>query len=353
MLPLEISKTDASKANMQRKTHKSSIVRNRLHTICLLYQGYRRGDCARILGLCANTITSYIKLYNQGGLDALCTLHYRQPVSVMATYSKEILAAIESLLPDSVAEIKQWISDNLGIERSLQRVHVFIKKLGVKCRKTRAYPGGKEMEELIDRQELFKKKTLFPLLKKVASEPINMIFMDAAHFVMGSYNNHVWSMKPCYKPSCHGRYRINILGGLDIKNRQILSLYNDTSVKARTIIAYLKWLRYTHYPDLNKKLYIVLDNARYQHCDWVKEEAEIWNIVLIFLPPYSPNLNLIERLWKYMKKQLAKNYFYEKEVFEATINELLENINSDEFFKTFNSLFSLKFQSFGKSKILA
>ena len=54
-----------------------------------------------------------------------------------------------------------------------------------------------------------------------------------------------------------------------------------------------------------------------------------------------------------MKKQLAKNYFYEKEVFEATINELLENINSDEFFKTFNSLFSLKFQSFGKSKILA
>jgi len=90
---------------------------------------------------------------------------------------------------------------------------------------------------------------------------------------------------------------IYTIGGLDIKNRQVLSLYNDTSVKAGTIAGYLQWLRNTHYLDLNKRLYIILDNARYQYCDWVREEADIWNIELVFLPSYSPNLNIIERLW--------------------------------------------------------
>ncbi|UZS00120.1 hypothetical protein [Chondrinema litorale] len=267
MLQIDISKTDASIANMQRKSHKSPIVRNRIHTIWLLYQGYKRGDCARILGLRASlqphTITSYIRLYNQGGLDALCTLNYKKPVSAMEAYSDKIKDAIDSLLPDSISAIRQWISDNLGIERSLHRVRVFIKKLGIKRRKARLFPGSKNIDELIDKQEAFKDDILFPLLKNSLSEEINMIFMDAAHFVMGSYNRYIWSKEPRYKSTSHGRYRINAIGGLDIKNRQILTLYNDTTVKAQIIAEYLKWLRNNHYLELNKRLYIILDNARH------------------------------------------------------------------------------------------
>lgn len=353
MLQIEISKTDASKANMQRKKEKSRTVRNRLHTIWLLYQGYRRGDCARILGLHPNTITAYIKLYNQGGIEALCTLNYRKPVSEMAVHSEAIKTAINSLLPDNIAAIRQWISDNLGIDRSLHRVRVFVRKLGVKRRKTRRFPGGINVAELIDKQEEFKEKNLFPMLKKTVSEDLDMIFMDTAHFVMGSFKSYVWSMEPRYKPTAHGRYRINVIGGLDIKRRQVLSSYNDTTVDASTIADYLKWLRNNHYLDLNKRLYIILDNARYQHCDWIREEADIWNIELVFLPSYSPNLNLIERLWKYMKKQLAKSYFYTDVGFENAIVRLLENVNFEEFSAKFDGLFSLKFQSFEKSLILA
>jgi transposase len=356
MLPfqavIEISKTDASDANIGRKTEKSPIIRDRLHTIWLLYHGYKRGECANILGLRANTITSYIRLYNQGGLDTLCRLNYKKPVSVMTAHSKVILAAINSLLPDSIAEVRQWISDNLDIERSVESVRVFVKKLGVKYRKTRPFPGGKNVGEVLEKQELFKEEKLFPLLKYTAIGTVDLIFMDAAHFVMGRYNGHVWSMEPCYKPTAHGRYRINVIGGLDIKKRQVFSLFNDTSVNAGTIAGYLQWLRNAHYLDLDKRLYIVLDNAQYQYCDWVKEEADNWNIELVFLPTYSPNLNIIERLWKHMKRQLAKEYFNGKETFEAAIMGLLENVNSEEFSAKFDTLFSLKFQSFEKSKIL-
>ena len=106
----------------------------------------------------------------------------------MVTYSDTIIDAIDSLLPDSISAIRQWISDNLGIERSLHRVRVFVKKLGIKRRKARLFPGGKNVDDLIDKQEAFKDDTLFPLLKKSLSEDIYMIFMDTAHYVMGSYN---------------------------------------------------------------------------------------------------------------------------------------------------------------------
>lgn len=271
MLPLpwrqiEISKTDASIANMQRtgwkQKEKSPIVRRRLHMICLLYKGYSRSKCADILDVRPGTITSYIRLYNQGGLDSLRTLNYRTPISAMAAYSDVIMYAIDSLLPDSIAEIRQWISDNLGIERSLHRVRVFVKKLGIKRRKARLFPGGRNVVELIGKQEAFKDETLFPLLKKTVSEDIDMIFMDAAHFVMSSYNRYIWSKEPRYKATVHGRHRINVIGGLDIKRRQILSSYNDTTVDACTIADYFKWLRNNHYLDLDKRLHIILDNVQ-------------------------------------------------------------------------------------------
>ena len=75
-------------------------------------------------------------------------------------------------------------------------------------------------------------------------------------------------------------------------------MYNEGYVDAAFLIDYLNWLREKHYTDRERPLHMVIDNARYQHCALVKQSAEGLNIVLEFLPPYSPNLNLIERLWK-------------------------------------------------------
>ncbi|MBX2841299.1 MAG: helix-turn-helix domain containing protein [Flammeovirgaceae bacterium] len=94
MLPIEISKTDASKANMLRKKHKSPIIRDRLHMISLLFQDFNRGECARILGVRPSTITSYVRLYNEGGLPLLSKLHYKKPVSCLMTHKEKISKAI-------------------------------------------------------------------------------------------------------------------------------------------------------------------------------------------------------------------------------------------------------------------
>lgn len=119
---------------------------------------------------------------------------------------------------------------------------------------------------------------------------------------------------------------------------------NETYINAQTVIQFLYQLR-IYYFDM-KPIYIVLDNARYQHCDLVRYTAWQLNIHLTFLPTYSPNLNVIERLWKFLKKKTLYAHYYENfKEFKGAIIANLNNANTvykDEL----KTLLNLEFQTF-------
>lgn len=97
---------------------------------------------------------------------------------------------------------------------------------------------------------------------------------------------------------------------------------------------------------------IVLDNARYQRCKLVIEKAEELGIELLFLPPYSPNLNLIERLWKFVKKEVLYGKYYDNfEKFKEAITNCLEETEKKHK-KALDSLLNLKFQTFSDTKVV-
>lgn len=352
MLPLNISKADALQANIERKKHKSAIVRDRMHAIYLLSEGYNRQACAHILNCRANTVTSYIRLYNEGGLEQLRTLYYNKPQSELAKHEDAIKKDLKELKPSSISEIRQYLLEKYGIDRSLERIRVFIRRIGLKYRKVGTLPGGKNIEKWLAEQAAFLEHRLNPLIEKALSGEIDLLFSDAAHFVQGKFSTYIWSEQPMYAPSSSGRYRINVLSGLDIANNWVLSLYNDHYISAETVVEYFEWLRKEHYQDFGRPLHLVLDNARYQKCELVTQAAERLKIELVYLPAYSPNLNLIERLWKHMKKILARNFFPDKASFLLAIEELLDLINTDEYEEKLDSLFNIKFQAFEKSRIL-
>ena len=91
-----------------------------------------------------------------------------------------------------------------------------------------------------------------------------------------------------------------------------------------------------------------MDNARYQRCKKVTEHATLKGAEILFLPPYSPNLNLIERLWKHLKKLALKNkHFKDFASFKASVDTYLDDLNTvhqDQL----ESLLTLNFQSFAK-----
>lgn len=90
----------------------------------------------------------------------------------------------------------------------------------------------------------------------------------------------------------------------------------------------------------------MLDNARYQHCDAVKKKAEELGITLLFLPPYSPNLNIIERLWKFTKKQILYARYYDApDKFHLAVKGFFDTVN-DDWHNNLCELLSLNFQLF-------
>ena len=127
-----------------------------------------------------------------------------------------------------------------------------------------------------------------------------MFFVDAAHFVLGAYLGFLWCFERLFIKSGAGRKRFNVLGALNAVTHELITVTNDTYINAQSVCELLYKLAAL---GLNMPITLVLDNARYQKCALVMEVAQTLDIELLYLTTYSPNLNLIERLWKFVKKQ--------------------------------------------------
>lgn len=175
--------------------------------------------------------------------------------------------------------------------------------------------------------------------------------MDAAHFVWGTgFLTSVWCVVRMFVRTSSGRKRHNVLGAYNAITKKLLTVVNDSYINSATVCEMLRLLRRTH---VGEAITVVLDNAAYQRCKLVKNLAEELNITLLFLPSYSPNLNLIERLWKFVKKQSLNNIYYETfEDFKSGINACLKNIDK-KYKLQIASLMTLKFQIFEKSQFMA
>jgi transposase len=153
----------------------------------------------------------------------------------------------------------------------------------------------------------------------------------------------VWCFARVFIKSPSGRQRFNVLGALDAVTLQLISVTNDSYINAHSVCQLLLKLRLL-FPD--DPLTLVLDNARYQRCRFVMDVAALLEIELLFLPPYSPNLNLIERLWKFVKKEcLATQYYASFDSFKEAINSCLahtQDIHKDKL----ATLLTLNFQTF-------
>lgn len=124
---------------------------------------------------------------------------------------------------------------------------------------------------------------------------------------------------------------------------------NDTYLNADSVCEGLEKLR-KKYPD--RILYIILDNAAYQRCNKVAKKAEKLKINLVFLPPYSPNLNLIERLWKFLRKNLLSDrYYHTFSEFFSAISNFINNLSA-RFSTQLSSLLSFRFEILHSSTIV-
>jgi len=173
--------------------------------------------------------------------------------------------------------------------------------------------------------------------------------VDAAHFVFGAFLGYLWCFARCWIKAPSGRQRFNVLGALNAITYEVITVTNLTYINAESVCQLLGKLAAL---GLQGPITLVLDNARYQRCALVQSVADALGIELLYLPPYSPNLNLIERLWKFVKKQcLYSKYYTDFSAFTHAIEDCLTHTQTTHK-QALCSLLTLNFQSFKKAQSL-
>src|SRR5260370_2326995 len=181
--------------------------------------------------------------------------------------------------------------------------------LGLKwgCGAAIPLPPKKAVEEHAATHAECLEQKLEPALGEARAGVALLFFVDAAHFVMGSFLCCVWCLVRLVIRGASGRKRYSVLGAWNPATNALVSITTDATVNAETMCALLRKIAAM---GLKGPVRLVLDNARYHHCALVMDLAKTLNIELLFLPSYSPSLNLIERLWRVIKKKAlyARHY---------------------------------------------
>jgi transposase len=174
--------------------------------------------------------------------------------------------------------------------------------------------------------------------------------VDAAHFVYGPFLGYLWCLVRLLVPGPSGRKRYNVLAALNAVTHEVIRVANHSYINADSVSELLRQVAAAGWP---RPITFVLDNARYQRCELVQSLARSLHLELLFLPSYSPNLNLIERLWKFVKKEcLASRVLPNYESFTAAIDGCLNCLHTKHQ-EQIGTLLTLNFQTYEDVPVLA
>jgi len=324
----------------------NSRLRKKCLVVYLRKNGYRREAVAEIARIEADTVTHYTKTYDESGLAGLLEENYHQPKSQLEPYTAQLKELFKKQVPHTVNQAIEMIDKETGLRLKPSACRAFLKKMGMKCRRCGVVPG-KAMDDDKQRQaqRKFHDQQLQPILAEAKQGKRTVLFVDAAHFVMGAFLGMVWCFVPLLLPSASGRKRHNVLGAYDPITHEAITVTNDTYINQDVFCEFLEKIA-TAYADSERPITLILDNARYQKCQSVANKAKKLNIELLYLPAYSPNLNLIERLWRFVKKQVLYSKHYDRfDTFRNSINNCISEL-STRFKNEMQSLMTMNFQLF-------
>jgi transposase len=345
MIQLTFTLEEKEMINYERFHHPHPHVQRKMEVLWCKSLGKTHQEIAEIAAVHPNTVTAHLQEYQQGGLEAVRRLNFYQPQSALQEHQTTLKEYFEQHPCASLKEAGAKIEELTGLKRSLPQVEKFLKKMGMKCRKVGCLPAKADPEQQAD----FLHQQLQPRLDEAQAGQRAVFFGDAAHFVLAPFLGFLWCFACVFIPAPAGRQRFNVLAALNAVTHDLLLVTNDSYITATSVCALLQQLAALN---LTVPITLLLDNARYQRCALVQDLAASLHIELLYLPAYSPNLNLIERLWKFVKKEaLYSKYYQNFAAFKAAITEVL-NETSDKHKQALDSLLTLNFQTFEKSQIM-
>jgi len=336
-----LSQKDREDLKAQHKKERDRRVCDRIKAVLLLDEGRSHQEIAHVLLLSDEAIRHHIQDYlssrklkpeNGGSKGYLNEQH-----------TKDLLEHLENHTYLHAKDIAAYVKTSYGVNFTVSGMTFWLKSHGFSYKKPAVVPGkaNREVQEQWIRE--------YEELKNNLSEEEAICFIDGVHPTHNTKLTYGWIKKGQKKeiPTNTGRQRLNISGAIDIISKRVF-IREDETLNASSTIEFLKKLE-TAYPQATC-IHTFSDNARYYKNKEVMKYITSSKIEMHFLPPYSPNLNPIERLWKYVYENVLYNRYYEKfSSFRDAILGFLESLfdPEPEIQKTLSSRITDNFRPIG------
>jgi transposase len=352
MRPIRFTAEDRRSLAHDRFHHPDPRVQRKMEVLWLKSHGLGHDDIAAFADVSRRTVQRYLEEYREGGLLRLRRGRWHQPQGALAEHRGSLEEYFTKHPARSTKQAQAIIEQQTGVRRGLSQVRHFLKdRLGLRWRKTGAIPvpPKKTIEEHAREQAAFLEKELEPRLGEARRGRRQVYFVDAAHFVFAPSLGCLWCAARLFVRAASGRKRHNVLGALDAVTHRLIRVTNDGYINAESVCALLRAVAEA---GVGLPITLVLDNARYQKCAVVQAVAESLGIEMLYLPSYSPNLNLIERLWRFVRKQSLDSTYYEDfGQFTAAIDRCLDGLHTVHKGEM-ETLMTHKFQTFQNVPLL-
>ncbi len=295
---------------------------DRIKAVILAHDGYSGKEIARILLIDEDTVTAWKQKFEASATIADYLMDGYAPYQGKLNESQktEIASFVEARIIPDVALVSEFIKERFKKSYTDAAVADLLHRLGFSYKQTTLIPSKYDAEQQRAFMETYRK-----LEENLQSDEV-ILFVDGVHPQHNTHTSKAWIKRGFLKliKSNTGRKRLNINGAYNPFTHEVI-IHEDVTINAQTTIRFFEKVE-THYAD-KRTVYAIVDNATYYRNKDVKAYLKDSRIQLIFLPPYSPNLNLIERLWKFMRKKLLKSCFYGTfKAFKSAVLNFFEGI---------------------------
>jgi transposase len=309
----------------RRRQTQDRRIYQRLSAVLWIDAGRTREEVAELSGVSTRQVGQWLRIFRNKGLDALCTLHYRgDPGRLRPAQVGRLKQEIAKGAFHNADQVRAWIQEQFGVAYSPSGVKDLLRRIGASYHKVSGFFWKADRDE----QRAFVRK--YRRHRRQAGPGTRRYFVDACHPVWGLELLYCcWLLvgQRYYVGVGNGRKRLNILGAYSPDDHDYVDLrLTRENITGEQFVKLLEKMLAKH-PE-TEKFILYLDNARYYSKPVVKEWlSRHRQFHLVFLPAYSPNLNLIERLWKFLRKKALNRWHETFEAMQDAVGEVLDHLD--------------------------
>jgi transposase len=324
MKTIQLTPQQRKDISERRRQAQDRRIFQRLSAVLWSDDGRSREEIARLGGVSTRQVGQWFRIFRNKGLDELGILHYQgDPGRLGPAQVKRLRQEIETGVFHNADQIRTWIESTFGVTDSASGVKDLLRRIGASFHKVSGFFWKADLQE----QKKFVPK--HRRHKREAGPGTRRYFVDACHPVWGVdllYSCWLLTGQRFYVGVGNGRKRLNILGAYSPDDHDYVELrLTRENITGEQFVKLLEALLARH-PE-TAKFILYLDNAR----DFSKPCVKEWlarprQFRLVPLPAYSPNLNLIERLWKFLRKKALNRWLKRFEEMQAAVAGVLDRL---------------------------